>query len=139
MTVTSAPRPPFEGYTDGRDGAPVSASADRLKEEPRPWTSDVTVLRQGEVRLPVELLVEFANGRTVTEFWDGQDRWKRFSYPDQVRRAVVDPRGTIALDVRPSNNTWLDDRALSRRAATKWAAPLLFWMQGLLELHMLLG
>jgi len=140
VTVASSPRPPFAGYRDAGDGPPVPAPADsRPTGESGPWTSDVTILRQGEVRLPVELLVEFADGRTTTEVWDGQARWKRFSYAGKVRRAVVDPRGTIALDVRPSNNTWLDDRALSRRAATKWAAPLLFWMQGLLELHMLLG
>ena len=97
-------------------------------------------MRHGEVVLPVELRVDLADGRTVTERWDGRDRWVRFRYEGAgVVRAVVDPGRKIAIDVDPSNNEWISDTRPARRAATKWAARYLFWLQNLLELHAVVG
>jgi hypothetical protein len=58
-----------------------------------------------------------------------------------VRRVVVDPERRLALDVNPANNSWVDDaeKAAARRAARKWAARWMFWLQNLLELHTVLG
>ena len=65
----------------------------------------------------------------------------RFRYQGaaKVVRATVDPEGKIALDVKPANNAWLDETGPARRAGTKWAGRFLFWLQNLLELHLLLG
>ena len=96
--------------------------------------------RLGEVRMPVEVLVEFADGRSARETWDGQYRWTRFRYPGaKVTRAVVDPERKIMLDTNPANNSWVDEEGVARRAATKWAARWMFWLQHLLELHTVLG
>jgi hypothetical protein len=105
------------------------------------WESEVTVKRLGEVRMPVEVLVEFADGTAKTEAWDGRERWVRFRYQGaaKVLRATVDPEGKIALDVKPANNAWQDETGPARRAGTKWAGRFLFWLQNLLELHLLLG
>jgi hypothetical protein len=122
------------GERDGGDEEDGEGGDDGLFE------SRVTVVRQGGVRLPVELRVEFADGRSVTETWDGRDRWARFSYEGaKVLRAVVDPRHRIAIDVDPSNDEWVSDGRPARRAATKWAARYLFWLQNLLELHTVVG
>jgi hypothetical protein len=85
--------------------------------------------------------VEFADGSRKREAWDGKDRWTRFRYPrgPKVVRAVVDPEGRVALDVNPSNNAWRDETGLGRRAAAKWSARFLLWLQDLLELHAVLG
>jgi hypothetical protein len=100
----------------------------------------VTILRHGEVRLPVELRVEFEDGRVLRERWNGRDRWYRFRYEGaKVVRAVVDPGRKIAIDVQPSNNEWIADERPARRAAAKWAARYLFWLQNLLELHTVVG
>ena len=97
-------------------------------------------MRHGEVKLPVELRVEFADGRVVNERWHGRERWYRFSYTGaEVVRAVVDPGHKIAIDVEPSNNEWLKDDRQAVRAATKWAARYLLWLQNLLELHTMVG
>lgn len=106
-----------------------------------PYESMVTVRRLGDARLPVELLVEFADGRTRRETWDGRDRWTRFRYRDgaKVARAVVDPDGKIALDVDPANNSWTDESGVARRASRKWSARFLLWLQNLLELHTVLS
>jgi hypothetical protein len=105
------------------------------------WESEVTVRRLGEVRLPVELLVEFEDGRAQRESWDGQERWRRFRYQGAARgtRAALDPERKIALDVNPANNTWVEERGAARRAARKWSGRWLFWLQNLLELHLVLG
>ncbi len=99
----------------------------------------MTLLRRGEARLPVELLVRFEDGRTLRERWDGRERWTRFRYAGRVARALVDPERKLALDVDPSNNAWVQGRGDARRAAAKWSARYLFWLQNLLELHALLG
>ena len=94
----------------------------------------------GEVRMPVEVRVVFADGSETEETWDGQYRWARFRYPGRkVVRAEVDPHGKLAIDIDPSNNAWVDDNGAARRAADKWAARFLFWLQNLFELHMVLG
>ncbi len=127
------------GWFEGPDrelalAPPVDADA-----EPE-WRSRVTVVRHGGVRMPVEIRVDLADGRVVEETWDGRDRWTRLEYSGaRVVRAVVDPRGKIALDVQPANNEWIEERGPARRAATKWAARWMFWLQNLLELHMVVG
>ncbi|MBI3932932.1 MAG: M1 family metallopeptidase [Acidobacteria bacterium] len=134
----------LEGFADGPGGAPVPARAPRPEAgatEGGDFESTVTVLRIGEVRLPVEVLVEFGDAHTVLESWDGEDRWTRFRYlrAGPVVRAVVDPARKIALDVDPSNNSWVEETGRARRAARKWAARWMFWLQNLLELHAILG
>jgi hypothetical protein len=90
--------------------------------------------------MPVEIRVGLADGRSVDERWDGRDRWRRFEYSGaRVVRAVVDPDGKIAIDVVPANNEWIAEKGPARRAATKWAARWMFWVQNLLELHMVVG
>ena len=98
------------------------------------------VQRLGGVRLPVEIRVEFADGRVTYETWDGQYRWTRLRYHGaKVRAADVDPYGKIAIDIDPGNNSWADNAPVARRAASKWAMRWMFWLQNLLELHTLLG
>jgi hypothetical protein len=132
------------GYVDSPKGEPELAA--RHVEQERdgdagPWESVVTVLRKGEVRMPVEIRVETSDGRVIEEAWDGRERWMRFRYSGdaKVRRAVVDPERKLAIDVDPTNNSWVEDEGRARRAATKWSARFLFWLQNLLELHTVLG
>jgi hypothetical protein len=139
VEATSEPARKRAGWFDGKDG--------RLEREPRvdggadgADESIVTVTRLGDVRMPVELRVELADGRTVTERWDGRDSWKRFRYEgSRVVRATVDPGRKIAIDISPSNNDWMEDEGPARRAATRWAARYLLWLQDLLETHAVLG
>jgi hypothetical protein len=100
----------------------------------------VTVVRRGDVRMPVELVVVFENGRTAHERWDGRDRWKRFEYDGaKVVRASVDPLHKIAIDVDTVNNEWVESSGLARRASTKWAARFLLWLQAFLEMQTAVG
>ena len=132
------------GFVEGPDGAPVavpSPSPSPGDDAKGPYESEVTVRRLGEVRLPVEVQVEWSDGRVRRETWDGRDRWKRFRYRETVKvsRVVVDPDRKLALDVDPANNSWTSEEGVSRRAASKWSARFLLWLQNLLELHTVLG
>jgi hypothetical protein len=137
VSVRNQTRRRTEGYVEGPDGSLVRSEPPK----PSPGASaasdgEVLLRRLGGVRLPVELLVQFADGRTATLTWDGQDRWKRLAYPGaRVTRAVVDPAGRIALDINRANNAWVDEQGVARRAARKWSARYLLWLQHLLELH----
>jgi hypothetical protein len=143
VEVRSAPVRMPAGWLEGKDGRldlKAPGRTDREGKGDERFESRVTVVRQGEVRLPVELRVDLADGRTVTERWDGRDRWALFRYEGAgVVRAFVDPGRKIAIDVDPSNNEWVSDAGPARRAATKWAARYLFWLQNLLELHAVVG
>jgi hypothetical protein len=140
VSVRNQPQRRLQGYVDSPGGEPTLAPAGGREGAPA-WESEVTLRRLGGVRMPVELLVEFDNGRQIRESWDGRYRWTSFRYvgPSRVVRASVDPERKLALDVDPGNNTWSDETGVSRRAAFKWAGRFLLWLQSLLELQMVLG
>ncbi len=132
------------GFVDGPEGAPVSvpSPSPTPKDAAKgPYDAEVTVRRLGEVRLPVEVQVEWSDGRVRRETWDGRDRWARFRYREPVKlaRVVVDPDRKLALDVNPANNSWTAESGVARRAALKLSARFLLWLQNLLELHTVLG
>jgi hypothetical protein len=143
VEVQVEPRRRPAGWFEGEDGRLELKRRERTdgrRRDEGPFESRVTVVRHGEVVLPVELLVLFADGRRVTERWDGRDRWRRFRYEGaKVVQAVVDPRREVAIDVSPSNDEWTAEKGPARRAATKWAARYLLWLQSLLELHPVMG
>ena len=98
--------------------------------------------RLGGVRLPVEMRVEFADGRVKYETWDGQYRWARFRYPGPVKVRAAQTSTPTARSRSTSirgNNSWADNAPVAQRAASKWAMRWMFWLQNLLELHTLLG
>lgn len=130
-----------EGFQEDPAGRMVPVpTAPEGDAGPETFDAEVVVRRLGEVRLPVDVLIEFADGRSVRMAWNGKYRWARFKYPGvKVVRAVVDPERKIMLDVNPANNSWVDEDGVSRRAAVKWAARWMFWLQHLLELHTVVG
>ena len=117
-------------YRDGQE--------DRAQNSPK-YASEVLVRRLGEVKVPVRIQVWFDDGRTVTEDWDGQYRWKKLKYrtPSRITRAEVDPDFIYALDIDRTNNslTLKPDRL----APWKWTAIWLHWLQHALEFFTLVG
>ena len=58
----------------------------------------VVVHRIGEFRVPVELEVEFETGAAVRTLWDGQARYRVFTWPGRrVRSARLVPPGKVLL------------------------------------------
>jgi len=103
------------------------------------WESEVTIVRNGGFRMPVDVHVMFEDGDRVTERWDGQDDVTRFSYsrPVRVVQVVVDPEEKIVLDIERKNNSWLDrpDHRGSWKLTLRW----LTWFQSVLEFFALMG
>jgi hypothetical protein len=124
-----APRGLFE--KDGRlsPGPPP----DMLKPRVRGYDSRVTVVRSGDVAMPVEVVLRFEGGREHRAAWDGEARWKRYSVESGPRliEAVVDPGEKILLDVDRTNNgrRTADDP----RAASRWTSRAVFWIQNMID------
>jgi len=122
------------------------AHSDRLNwwEDEKPGTKDqtyrtyVTVQRKGDFIAPVDVLVRFEDGKSVTEHWDGKDRWIRYSYigKSKLASAVVDPGHTYWLDRDFFNNSYVvkpDSRATHKLEnlwmfAVEWVSQLTNWL-----------
>jgi len=93
------------------------------------YRSKVLVRRLGEVVIPVEVEIIFADGERVVESWDGRYLWHRWEYvrPSRVARVVVDPRHKIVLDVNRTNNSRLLEP--NKTASTRWALRWMVWLQ----------
>jgi hypothetical protein len=90
----------------------------------------VIVRRYGEAIFPVDVRVTFDNGERVTERWNGEDRWKLFTYQRDARAlsAEVDPDRVLLLDVNYTNNSRTLE-AKAPEAAAKWALKWMHWLQ----------
>ena len=125
--IAAAPRGLFE--SDGRleERIPPALAA------PRGWDTLVTVARRGDVAMPVEILLRFEGGKTYRSTWDGEGRWKKFRVAGGPRlaEAVVDPNEKILLDLDRTNNGRLV--TADPRAASRWTARAVFWMQNLID------
>lgn len=100
---------------------------------PRGHDSAATVVRRGDVAMPVEVVLRFAGGKSYRFAWDGEARWKRYrvSRGPKLLEALVDPDEKILLDVDRTNNGRL--LIPDPRAASRWTARSLFWLQNLLD------
>ena len=79
----------------------------------------VTVARQGELAIPTEVSVTFADGSAAREPWNGKEETLTLVYDDRppVQAAEVDPDHRLVIDLR-----WWDN-GLSRQAELgSWAA-----------------
>ncbi len=124
-TAAAVPRGLFE-----KDGKLAEAPAD---SRPHGWDSEALVTRRGGTALPVEVLLRFEGGKTYRSSWDGVARWKRFRVAGGPRlvEAIVDPEEKISLDSDRTNNG--RRVAADPRAAARWTARSVFWMQNFLD------
>ncbi len=111
-----------------------SAGVQQLKGK---YRCDVVVKREGEAVAPVDVLVIFENGDQKHEQWDGQYRWKKFTYytDSKVNEAIVDPDHKLVMDINWNNNSKvLRGPGFKSMAARKYASKVLFWVQNYLDM-----
>jgi hypothetical protein len=129
---------PIEGkagvYNEG--GTKVTYSEEEARKafdqsKDKRYHSTVLVRRLGEAIAPVDVVVNFENGETVHEQWDGQYRWIKFVYdkPSKVTSAAVDPQRKLALEANFTNNSRLSKE--DTRGAVKWYVRWIFWLENL--------
>ena len=95
------------------------ANSDRidwyLKDPPKEkkgetvYRTQVQVHRRGDFIFPVDLVIKFDNGESVTEHWDGKDRWVRYTYDKKAKlvSAQIDPGSMVLLDRDFFNNSYV--------------------------------
>ncbi|WP_052518032.1 M1 family metallopeptidase [Archangium violaceum] len=96
-------------FDDGKGGVQM------VEREPRGAAKDdtvnrceVQVNRLGDVRIPVDVKVTFADGSSQVEHWDGQARWKHLLLErtgKDVDIQQVELQAVNALDIHPANNS----------------------------------
>lgn len=99
---------------------------------PYPFRTQVTVRREG-ASVPQTLVVRFADGSSETVTWQGEEKWRTFSWvkPAKAVSAELDPRRSHYLDV----NKLDDSRTLvaDRSASQRWASDAMAFVQLLLS------
>ena len=102
----------------------TSTAADDMFE------NEIVVRRRGDGIFPVTILATLANGEQRRFSWDGGGRWHRVTllHASRILSAQVDPDQTLVLDTNFTNNSFTTEPA-SGRAAAKWAAIWMVWLQ----------
>ncbi|HXP68911.1 MAG TPA: M1 family aminopeptidase, partial [Candidatus Dormibacteraeota bacterium] len=98
----------------------------------------VTVQRKGDFVFPIDVKVTFDDKQSVTEHWDGGERWVRYVYDrkSQLVSAEIDPDHQVWLDRDLFNNSYIvkaDSRATKKLSnilgfVSEWMAQLLAWL-----------
>ena len=93
----------------------------------------VTVQRNGDGTMPVEVLVHFENGKEQTLLWDGKDRQHQFTLTSTAEAvwAKVDPKQKIYMDTNLNNNSLTLEP--SSAPAAKFATKFLFWVENWMQ------
>lgn len=101
------------------------------KSKDKRYRSTVLVRRLGEVVAPVDVVIQFENGETVRQQWDGQYRWVKYVFEksSKVKSAEVDPARKLALEANFTNNSRVADE--DNRGAAKWYVRWIFWLENL--------
>jgi hypothetical protein len=117
LSASSEKLDDFTGFDDKEK--PVNFDPDPKKKEKKKdakkdddkdgkgtYRTRVVVGRDGDIVLPVDVVLTFKNGRTWRTTWDGRAKWIRFTtdYASRLAKVEVDPDRKITLDNDPFNN-----------------------------------
>lgn len=93
----------------------------------------ITVQRNEDGKMPVDVLVHFENGKELMLFWDGKARQRQFVLTEnaKVLWATVDPKQKIYMDTNLNNNSLTLEP--SSAPAAKFAAKFLFWIENWMQ------
>lgn len=95
--------------------------------------SEVNLQRRGELYLPVEVMIEFEDGKIVTEYWNGHSHSKTFKYNSKSKVICVhiDPDQKLYIDVDLNNNSFTQKP--NNITIYKYAFKALAWLQNILQ------
>ena len=96
------------------------------------YITSVTVSRNGEIKMPVDLRLSLVDGTTVDTLWSGQSRWQTFSFRTGVppEYAVLDPSNKIPIDTDFANNSLRVHPFLT--PVLKWVGKIFNYFQNML-------
>jgi len=120
-----------EGFFD-QNGKRIKGS--ELKQDStKKYESKVILKRDGEVVMPVEVLIHFEDGQEITKTWSGAERTFEFKFytNSKIAWAQIDPENKILIDVNLANNS------LKLKPDTlpiwKYTVKFLFWIQNIIQ------
>ena len=127
--IANTPKPDRAGIFKGLDHC-VQPVTDTTEEA---YHSVVTLHRLGELRFPLEVRIQFEDGKTITEQWDGKARSKEFSYEGttKVVSAEIDPEQKIYLDKNFLNNSL--NLEPERAGVRQRVFQFMLWMQQIMQ------
>ncbi len=121
LAVRNAKDGPLEGYDFSTTPPAFVEGGKKGKDVEPPLEAEVWVVRDGALVLPVEVRVEFSDGSSRTEAWDGVETPRVFRYPGKKATSVeIDPEEQVVLERYRLDNGWRDER--NPRAASALAA-----------------
>lgn len=85
--------------------------------------NEIFIGREGDMALPIKILMTFSDGKEIHEYWDGKERYKKFEYTDNVsiKSVQIDPDYMNRMDINMINNSFTvqSDNASVRRIVNK--------------------
>ncbi|MCB1034459.1 MAG: M1 family metallopeptidase [Acidobacteria bacterium] len=108
-------------------------------ESPELYRSTVVAYREGGFRHPVTVEFRFEDGEVLRRQWDGQRRWRRWTFTrsSKIASAVLDPDGVLQLEKNRLNNGRRTEA--DRGPTTKLMGQMFFWLQNIFNAAALLG
>jgi hypothetical protein len=86
--------------------------------------------RLGEMIIPTEILIKFADGKEELITWNGESKTKTYKFEKAINSVIIDPKNKILLDLNLNNNSQTIKQ--SSLAFTKYALKMMFWLQNML-------
>ena len=108
--------------------------ANELPEDStKKYEAKVRIKREGEIIIPIEVLVRFEDGQEIIKTWSGRERSHEFKfYTDaKIVSAQIDPENKIQIDVNLANNSKQYEPNMN--PAWKYMVKFLFWMQNIIQ------
>lgn len=102
-------------------------------EKEKIYETTVELVRNGEIIMPVDVLIELENGEEILKTWDGENRWfkLKFKTKAKIKSALLDPENKIVLDTDVNNN------GLSTKSYNwpifKFFSDCLLWMESVVQ------
>ncbi|MEL7021318.1 MAG: M1 family aminopeptidase, partial [Bacteroidota bacterium] len=95
---------PYGAFGETHD---IITNSEHIADSVITYRSRVIVHRLGELRFPITVSIQFADGTTRREVWDGQARSHEFSYTgtNRIIAAQLDPDECIYMDKNFLNNS----------------------------------
>jgi hypothetical protein len=105
------------------------------------YKTEVLLKRLGEVKIPVEVLIELENKEKIERIWNGstsspcygEERWHRIELEtkSRIESATIDPENKIVLDMDVNNNSLTTKSQDS--VIFKLCSQYLFWMETMVQ------
>ena len=104
-----------------------------IADQASDFETKVILHRLGEVKLPVEILIQFEDGSTVMENWNGIARSTEFVYTGKkkIECVEIDPDRKIYIDKNFLNNSLTTKT--QRKSVRKYFSQFMGWVQNTMQ------